>query len=70
MNTIKIGTFPGRLNDYALENGTTVKDALDMANIEVSEEQEIKLDGRTVNTNDVIDGGSTLLVTKRIKGNK
>lgn len=68
MTTIKIGKFPGTLNEFALEDGTTVKDALAMAGIEAGAEQEVKLDGTTVSMNDIVDGGSLLLVTKRLKG--
>jgi putative ubiquitin-RnfH superfamily antitoxin RatB of RatAB toxin-antitoxin module len=68
--TIKVGTFPGRLNEYAVAEGTTVKEALALAGIEVGEEQEIKLDGSVVGADDVItNNNAILLVTKRIKGN-
>ena len=70
MKMLKIGSFPGRLNDYAIEAGTTVKQALEMAGISVTDEQEIKLDDRTVTPSDAVDNGNMLIVTKRIKGNK
>ena len=68
MTTLKIGKFPGRLSEFAVENGTTVAQALELAGIEVGVEQEIKLDGETVSTADVVDNGAVLLVTQRIKG--
>lgn len=68
MTEIKIGTFPGRTENYVLEDGTTVRKALEMANISVGDEQEVKLDGEVISMDDTVDGGSLLLVTKRLKG--
>lgn len=67
MNTMKIGTFPGRLEEYAVEDGTTVRQALELAGIEVTEEQEVKMDGTPVTMDDTASG-NMLLVTKRLKG--
>lgn len=67
MITMKIGTFPGRLEEYTLENGTTVRDALEIAGITVSDEQEVKMDGTPVSLDEVASG-NMLLVTKRLKG--
>ena len=71
MMTLKIGVFPGRVDEFAVEDGTTVNEALSMADIEVGAEQEIKADGKVVGFDDVIPSGTKmLLVTKRIKGAK
>lgn len=67
MTTIKIGKFPGEINEFVLEEGTTVKEALKMAHIEVEREQEVKMDGAVVDM-DSVANGSMLLVTKRLKG--
>ena len=68
MLQIKIGNFPGELKEFAIEKGTTVQEALAMANISVGAEQEIKLDGEVVEASDPIESGNLLLVTKRLKG--
>ena len=69
MMTLKIGVFPGRVEEFAVEDGTTVDRALDMAGIEVGAEQEVKADGNVVNIEGEIPAGTKmLLVTKRIKG--
>ena len=69
MTTLKIGMFPGELKEFAIETGTTVADALKMANITIGAEQEIKLDGEVVSGSDFITEDSRLLlVTKRLKG--
>lgn len=69
MMTLKIGKFPGRLDDYAIESGTTVREALEMAGISVGDETEIKLDGEVVHPDDPIESGNMLIVAQRIKGN-
>lgn len=69
MLKVKIGVFPGRVEEFVVEDGTTVKQALEMANITVSEEQEVKIDGTSASYEQVIpETASMLLVTKRIKG--
>lgn len=70
MTEMKIGTFPGRLENYAVEDNTTVRQALEMVGITVGEEQEVKLDGEAVSLDAVVNGGRMLLVTKRLKGAK
>lgn len=67
--TLKIGVFPGRVDEFAVEDGTTVEEALSMANIEVGAEQEVKADGNVVDLRQAVPSGTKmLLVTKRIKG--
>ena len=69
MLTVKIGMFPGSINEYALEDGITVTEALKMANITVGAEQEVKADGEVISTDCAVPAGTKmLLVTKRIKG--
>lgn len=69
MLTIKIGVFPGSINEFVMEEGTTVADALKMANITVGAEQEVKADGEVISADEEVPVGTKmLLVTKRIKG--
>ena len=71
MMTLKIGVFPGRVDEFAVEDGTTVNEALSMADIEVGAEQEVKADGNVVGFDELIPYATKmLLVTKRIKGAK
>lgn len=67
MVEVKIGMFPGRSDNYTLEDDTTVRDALKIADITVGAEQEVKMDGEVVSMDDIVDG-HLLLVTKRLKG--
>jgi len=67
--TIQVGMFPGRLETYAVSEGTTVADVLAMANLTVGEEQDIKMDGEVVSLSSVVNSETSLiLVSKRIKG--
>ena len=69
MMTLKIGVFPGRVEEFAVEDGTTVNEALSMADIEVGAEQEVKADGNVIDLGQAVPSGTKmLLVTKRIKG--
>lgn len=69
MLTIKIGVFPGSINEFVMEEGTTVAKALEMAGITVGAEQEVKADGEVISTDATVPSNTKmLLVTKRIKG--
>lgn len=70
MKTIKIGRFPGRISNYAVEDSTTVNQALGLAGIDVMPEQETKMNGEAVNGDELVENNSTIVVAKRIKGNK
>lgn len=69
MLKIKVGVFPGRVEEFVVENGTTVAEALSMANIALGSEQEVKVDGTATSLDATIpETASMVLVTKRIKG--
>ena len=69
MLKIKVGVFPGKVEEFAVEDGTTVREALDLAGISVGAEQEVKVDGVATDYNSEIPStASMVLVTKRIKG--
>lgn len=70
MKIIKIGRFPGRISNYTVEDSTTVNQALGLAGIDVMPEQETKMNGETVNGDELVENDSTIIVAKRIKGNK
>jgi len=68
MITIQVGVFPGRVDSYVVETGTTIAEVLALAGLAVGLDQEIKMDGEVVSLNDEI-GESTRLVllAKRLK---
>lgn len=69
MVVVQIGIFPGRLDPYALETGTTVADALKQANLTQGAEQDIKMDGEVVTGSTKIDEDTKVIIlSKRIKG--
>jgi putative ubiquitin-RnfH superfamily antitoxin RatB of RatAB toxin-antitoxin module len=67
--TLKVGTMPGVLTELVYEPYMTVKQVLELANLNPSG-YEIKLDGVTVGLDTVIQLNANLLVlVKQIKGN-
>lgn len=68
MVTIQVGVFPGRVDSYAVEEGTSVAEVLALAGLSVGADQEIKMDGEVVSPDDEIDASTRLvLLAKRIK---
>ena len=67
-STIKVGVMPGRLQEVVYEEGTTARELLDMAGVEVSN-HEIRLDGNKIGLDEEINGGNLLVAMKMIKGN-
>ena len=69
MLKIKVGVFPGKVDEFVVENGTTVREALELAGISVGAEQEVKIVGVATDYNaEIPSEASMVLVTKRIKG--
>jgi sulfur carrier protein ThiS len=70
MTTLKIGKLMGIIAEYAVETGTTVADALIMANLSDTDGYQIKLDGEIVSLDDTIGEDSKILIlSKMVKGN-
>ena len=67
-STIKVGVMPGRLQEVVYEEGTTARELLEMAGVEVSN-HEIRLDGNKIGLDEEINGGNLLVAMKMIKGN-
>jgi sulfur carrier protein ThiS len=66
---VRIGVMPGRINEYALEESTTFRQALETAELDASG-YEVKADGAKVTDLDnTIGSTSLILLTKMIKGN-
>ena len=69
MLKLKVGVFPGMVDEFVVENGTTVREALELAGISVAAEQDVKIDGVATDYNSAIPSeASMVLVTERIKG--
>ena len=67
--TLKVGVMPGKLTEITLLPNTTAFEAFDIAEIDITG-YEIRLDGEKIDGDCVVNKGSLLLATKKIKGNK
>jgi len=71
MITVKIGKTMGRISEYALEEGTSLRKALEVAGIEVTEGYEVRVNNEAVEDLDrEASNGDLILLVKKIKGNK
>ena len=68
-NILKVGVMPGRIQEVAVDETTTIADALALAELS-AEGFEVKLDGTPVtDLTASATTGSVLLLTKKVKGN-
>jgi sulfur carrier protein ThiS len=65
---VKVGKLPGRIQEVAVEDGASVADALEAAELDVTG-YEIRLNGSPVDVDTELEDGDTLLLVKKIKGN-
>jgi sulfur carrier protein ThiS len=66
---VKIGTMPGRINEFALPPETTVADALAQADLNPSG-FEVKMDSvRVIDLSTPIGDANLILLAKQVKGN-
>lgn len=67
---VKIGVMPGRLNEFALEIGITVAEALQLAELDPTG-YDVKVDGVKVdpNTATITESTNLILLVKQVKGN-
>lgn len=69
MLNLQVGVFPGRVETFVVENGSTVKEVLAIAGLTPEAEQDIKVDGVIMGLDDTIsDNARLVLLSKRIKG--
>ena len=67
--TVQITKVPGAMKTLSLENGSTVEDALTIAELEVATGYEIRVDDEIATRDTVLEDGSVVVITKMIKGN-
>lgn len=65
---VKIAQLPGKVQEIAIEAGTTVQQALELASLS-ADGFEIKVDSVPADMNTVVDGATMILLTKKVKGN-
>lgn len=71
MVQVKVGVMPGQINEFAVEEGTSIANVLEIAGLN-STGYEVKVDGRKVSdleTEFVNSDTRLVLLTKMIKGN-
>lgn len=67
--TIRVGIMPGRIQEVAVETGTSIKEVIELAGLD-SQGYDIKVDGDTVTEDSVVsDETNLVLLVKQVKGN-
>lgn len=66
---IRVGVMPGRINEVAVEVGTSVADVIELAGLN-ADGYDIKVDGDKVDKNfNVAEETELVLLVKQVKGN-
>lgn len=70
-STVKVGMMPGKINEYAVENGATISQVLELASLN-PEGYEVKVDGvKYTDLNTTLpEGAGLILLVAQVKGNK
>lgn len=71
MKTVRVGIMPGRINEYAVEVGTSIADVLTIAGLDATG-YDVKVDGEKVTnlTGTVVaENTNLILLAKQVKGN-
>lgn len=68
--TVRVGIMPGRINEFAVEEGTTIADLLGQASLD-AKGYDVKVDGTKVDPSSATVTSSTnlVLLVKQVKGN-
>jgi sulfur carrier protein ThiS len=69
--TVKVGKMPGRINEYAVEIGTSIADVLELAELS-TDGFDVKVDGVKVTDlsgTQVTDSTSMIILAQQVKGN-
>jgi len=68
---VKVGMLPGRLEEYTFEEGTTIAEAINTAELDTTG-YEVKVNGSTVTDLEEVMGQDVtrILLVKKVKGNK
>lgn len=67
--TVRIGAMPGRINEFALLEGTSLQEAIAIAELS-TEGYDVKVDGQVISDLSTPVGAANLiLLTQKVKGN-
>ena len=68
--SVKIGIMPGRISEFVFNAGTTVQEALGVAELN-AQGYEVRYNGTTITDMDkTLTESGTLLLVKQVKGNR
>jgi len=73
MKNVQFLKFPGRVLDFTVEDGSTVKDLLDLVkadNPEADVTGEPRVNNCTVNNDRILNEGERVVIAKKVKGNQ
>ena len=68
MITVKVAQMPGALREFVLEDGATVSEALDTADMS-ADGFTVSVNGATSGEDRVLADGDNVILTKAAKGN-
>jgi sulfur carrier protein ThiS len=68
--TVRVGIMPGKIEEYAVEEGMTISQVLELAGLS-AEGYDVKVDGAKVNPAfaTITSGTNLILLVKQLKGN-
>ena len=66
--TVKVAVVPGTVTEVALEEGSTVADAIAAANVD-TDGYSVKLNGVATANDQTLSDGARLFISKEAKGN-
>ncbi len=67
---VRVGTMPGKINEFAVEAGTSIASILEIAGLS-ADGFEVKVDGTKVTdfNTQITEGTNLILLAKQVKGN-
>ncbi len=71
VKTVRVGMMPGRIEEFAVEVGTSIDEVLNIANL-CPTGYDVKVDGAKVenlSSTFITEGTNLILLAKQIKGN-
>lgn len=67
--TVQVTRVPGAMKTITLEQGATVRDALAIAEVELSQGYEVRVDDEIATVDTALEDGAVVVLSKMIKGN-
>lgn len=67
---VRVGVMPGRINEFAVETGTSIADLLTLAALDPTG-YDVKVDGEAIGEliQPVTDSTNLVVLARRVKGN-